>query len=80
MMIVKLVFMGLFVHFLPTSAENEPKERRLGRRGVGRMKDYAIHSLSSILSSLRTLLTSPKRVENGYGITRIPAEFAKLQV
>ena len=44
------------------------------------MKDYAIHSLSSILSSLRTLLTSPKRVENGYGITRIPAEFAKLQV
>ena len=44
------------------------------------MKDYAIHSLSSILSSLRTLLTSPKRVENGYGITRIPAKFAKLQV
>ena len=61
----KLGFMGLFVHFLPASAENEPKERRLGRRGVGRMKDYAIHSLSSILSSLRTLLTSPKCISMG---------------
>ena len=54
----KLGFMGEFyVHFFSSAKRNEPKKRRLRRRGSAQAKDCAIRLCSDILSSLRTLLT-----------------------
>ena len=37
--------MSLYVHFLPASAENEPKERRSRREGLEREKANVPHFL-----------------------------------